>query len=58
MKTTIKKIALESIVEEINKLETDTILLVVDHLVWSHYSKDLVLEKIDNKKVIFCKYPD
>ena len=58
MKTLIKNIELESIVEEINKLETDTVLLVVDHLVWSHYSKDLILEKIENKKVIFWKSPD
>lgn len=58
MKTNIKKIELESITDEINKLDTDTVLLVVDHLVWSHYSKDLVLEKIENKKVIFWKSPD
>lgn len=58
MKTLIKNIELESIVEEINNLETDTVLLVVDHLVWSHYSKELILEKIENKKVIFWKSPD
>ncbi|MDO9181924.1 MAG: 3-dehydroquinate synthase family protein [Bacteriovorax sp.] len=58
MKTKIKNIELESIVEEINNLDTDTVLLVVDHLVWSHYSKDLILEKIENKKVIFWKSPD
>ncbi len=58
MKTKILNIEIENIVEEINKLDTDTILLVVDHLVWSHYSKDLILEKIENKKVIFWKSPD
>ena len=58
MKTQIKKIELDAIVEEINKLDTDTILLIVDHLFWSHYSKDLILEKIENKKVIFWKSPD
>ncbi|MGZ3788118.1 MAG: 3-dehydroquinate synthase [Bacteriovorax sp.] len=58
MNTIIKKIALENIVEEISKLDTDTVLLVVDHLVWSHYSKELILEKIENKKVIFWKSPD
>ena len=58
MKTNIKHIELESIVLEINNLETDTILLVVDHLVWSHYSKELILEKIENKKVIFWKSAD
>ena len=58
MKTLIKHIDLESIVLEINNLDTDTILLVVDHLVWSYYSKELILEKIENKKVIFWKSPD
>ncbi|MFA6236922.1 MAG: 3-dehydroquinate synthase family protein [Bacteriovorax sp.] len=58
MKTVIKNIALESIIDEINKLDTDTVLIVADHLMWSHYSKDLVLEKIENKKVIFWKAPD
>lgn len=58
MQTKILNIELESIVDQINNLETDTILLVVDHLVWSHYSKELILEKIENKKVIFWKSPD
>lgn len=58
MKTIIKNIEIESIIDEINKLDTDTVLLVADHLVWSHYSKDLILEKIENKKVIFWKSPD
>lgn len=58
MKTVVKNIELDSIIDEINKLDTDTILLVIDHLVWSHYSKDLILEKIQNKKVIFWKSPD
>ncbi|MBP9682220.1 MAG: 3-dehydroquinate synthase [Bacteriovorax sp.] len=59
MKTLIKNVpSLEKIIEEINLLETDTILLVVDHQIWSHYSKDLILEKIENKKVIFWKSPD
>jgi 3-dehydroquinate synthetase len=58
MKTNIQNIELESIVEEINKLETDMVLLVVDHIVWSQYSKDIILEKIENKKVIFWKSPD
>ncbi|MDD4976669.1 MAG: 3-dehydroquinate synthase, partial [Bacteriovorax sp.] len=58
MKTNIKHIELESIVDEINNLDTDTILLVVDHLVWSHYSKELILDKIENKKVIFWKSAD
>jgi 3-dehydroquinate synthase len=58
MKTSIKTIALENIVQEIDSLETDTILVIADHQVWSHYSKDIILEKIENKKVIFWKSPD
>jgi 3-dehydroquinate synthetase len=58
MKTNIKKIELENIIDEINKLETDTVLVVADHQVWSMYSKDILLEKIENKKVIFWKSPD
>jgi 3-dehydroquinate synthase len=58
MKTNLKNITIENIVEEINNIQTDTILLVVDHQIWSTYSKDIVLEKIENKKVIFWKSPD
>jgi 3-dehydroquinate synthase len=58
MKTVIKNIELASIVQEINNLDTDTVLLIVDHVVWSQYSKDLILESIENKKVIFWKAPD
>lgn len=58
MKTKILNIEIENIVDEINKLDTDTVLLIVDHQIWSHYSKDLILEKIENKKVIFWKSPD
>ena len=58
MKTEIKKIELENIIEEINKLQTDTVLVIADHQVWSHYSKDIILEKIENKKVLFWKAAD
>jgi 3-dehydroquinate synthase len=58
MKTSIKKIELDSIIQEINNLDTDTVLLIVDHVVWSQYSKEMVLETIENKKVIFWKSPD
>ena len=58
MKTVIKKIEIDSIIQEINNLDTDTVLLIVDHVIWSQYSKDLVLESIENKKVIFWKSPD
>ncbi|MBC7426985.1 MAG: 3-dehydroquinate synthase [Bacteriovorax sp.] len=58
MKTEIKKIEFETIVDEINKLQTDTVLIIADHQVWSLYSKDLNLEKIENKKVLFWKASD
>jgi len=58
MKTKVKNVELSAIVEEISKIDTDTILLIVDHQVWSQYSKDLIIEKIENKKVIFWKAPD
>ncbi len=58
MKTKITNIELEAIVDEIGKLDTDTVLLIVDHQIWSLYAKDIILEKIENKKVIFWKSPD
>ena len=58
MKTEIKHIEFDNIIEEINKLQTDTVLIIADHLVWSLYSKDIVLEKIENKKVLFWKASD
>lgn len=58
MKTLLKKIETENIIDELNAIEADTLLLVVDHLVWSLYSKELPIEKILNKKVIFWKSPD
>lgn len=58
MKTEIKKLVLDNIIDEINKLDTDMILMIVDHQIWSNYAKSLPLEKIENKKVIFWKSPD
>lgn len=58
MKTEIKNVELENIVDEINKLQTDTVLIIADHHVWSLYSKDILLEKIENKKVLFWKAAD
>jgi 3-dehydroquinate synthetase len=57
-KTNLKNIEIDNIISEISNLAADTILIVVDHLVWSLYSKILPLEKIDNKKVIIWKSPD
>ncbi len=58
MKTEIKHVELENIISEINNLQTDTVLVIADHQVWSLYSKDLLLEQIENKKVLFWKAAD
>lgn len=58
MKTKIAHIELSNIVNEINKIEADTILIIADHHVWSLYSKDIILEQITDKKVIFWKAAD
>ena len=58
MKTDILHIEIENIISEINKLQTDTVLIIADHQVWSLYSKDIILEKIENKKVLFWKAAD
>lgn len=57
-KTKIKKIEIHEIVKEINSLETDTVLIIADHIAWTHYQKEILLEQIENKKVIFWKSPD
>jgi 3-dehydroquinate synthetase len=57
-KTNLKNIEIDNIISEISNLSADTILIVVDHLVWSLYSKIILLEKIENKKVIIWKSPD
>jgi 3-dehydroquinate synthetase len=58
IKTQIKHIGLENIIQEINALQTDTVLVIADHHVWTMYSKDILLEQIENKKVIFWKAAD
>ena len=58
LKTKIKNINFDSIIDELNSIASDTLLLVVDHQVWSLYSKDIPIENIQNKKVIFWKSPD
>ncbi len=58
IKTDIKPIKIENLIVEINKLQTDTVLVIADHQVWSLYSKDIPLENVENKKVIFWKAAD
>jgi 3-dehydroquinate synthase len=57
-KTEVKNVEIQNLIHEISKLETDTILIIVDHQVWSLYNKDFPFETITNKKVLFWKAPD
>lgn len=58
MKTNITHIEIEDIVKKINELETDLVMIIADHHVWSLYSKDILLEQITDKKVLFWKAAD
>lgn len=58
MRTKIIKSKIQDLIEEFNNIESDTLLFVVDHVVWGHFSKEIILENIQNKKVIFWKAPD
>lgn len=58
MKTQIGHIKLEEIAQVLSEIKTDTLLVIVDHQFWSQFSKEILLEKIENKKVIFWKAPD
>lgn len=56
--TNISKSDFSSIRGEIEKLNTDRVLIIADHNVWSKYSKLLNLEDISNKETIIYKAPD
>lgn len=58
MKTKITHIEIEDIVKKINELDTDLVMIIADHHVWSLYSKDILLEQITDKKVLFWKAAD
>ncbi len=58
MKTRIQTVQYENLIDELNKIETDTLLVVADHQVWSIYGKDFPFESITGKKVIFWKAGD
>ncbi len=57
-KTLLKKIEIDQIINELSKIEADTLLIVADHNVWSVYSKEIKIDEIQNKKVILWKSPD
>lgn len=61
MKTQIKNISNESfnfLVNEFNAIESDTLLIVIDHQIWSLFNKDFDFGQITNKKVLIWKAPD
>ena len=59
MDTQLKNAHFEEILQDIENLDTDLILLLTDHRVWSHYSKKLPIHKIGGgKRVIVWKSAD
>lgn len=58
MSTKLKKAPFQNIIEDINKLKTDTILLVIDHYLWSLFQEEFPVDKeVKNKRVISWKAP-
>ncbi len=59
MKTNLVKADFKKIVSDIDKIDTDTILVITDLNVWSLYHKELDLENnLNGKKVIVWKAPE
>ena len=59
MKTLLKAANFDQIIEDIQNLDTDLILLLTDHRVWSQYSKILPIDQINGgKKIIVWKSAD
>ena len=59
METRLETASFDKIVEDIQNLDTDLILLLTDHRVWSQYSKVLPIHKIGaGKRVIVWKSAD
>jgi 3-dehydroquinate synthetase len=57
-KTAIERISLAGIKDKIAAIDTDLIVAVVDHNVWTQHSKIFDLQNIDGKKLILWKAPD
>lgn len=57
MTTQIKKATLSSIISDIEKIETDTLVVLADQKLWELYKNELPLDKIEGKKVIFRTTP-
>ncbi|MGB0454688.1 MAG: 3-dehydroquinate synthase [Bacteriovoracaceae bacterium] len=59
VRSNIESLEWTEIESQIRSLETDTVILIIDQVVWNLYSRMLKpLLKIDGKKVIFWKSPD
>lgn len=57
IKTEVKIVEMNDIREYISQLETDTVLVVVDVLVWELYADVLSLETLADKKIFIWKSP-
>lgn len=55
MKSNIKKCTFHEVGTELEKINTDQLLLVVDSRVWQHYQKVLTLNQPKNKNIILYK---
>ena len=59
MDTQLKNATFDQIIDDIENLDTDLVLLLTDHRVWSQYSKVLPIHKIGKgKRVIVWKSAD
>lgn len=58
MKSKLTFLTPEQLVKEVSKIDTDLILVVVDHNIGSLYGKIINFQEMDNKRVIVWKAPD
>lgn len=59
MKSVIHNVFLEQVVQEIANIKTDTLVFLVDHNVWAHYSKAFdIYKNFKGKNVILWKAID
>lgn len=57
MKTSIIKADFKKILEDIQGIETDTLIILADQKVWELYKEKLPLDQIENKKIILRTNP-
>lgn len=58
LKTNIVKTQYADLMSKLAEIDSDTILFIADHQVWSIYGKDFNFEELTGKKVIFWKAAD